>query len=97
LTIQTLTTAPTEADFEARIDAALRLAFPWPAPDSLKHQTKFAFKFGHKEIEIDGWTVSAAQARADILVIHDSKPLAVLELKREGIALTPEDSEQRLS
>ncbi|CAG1005900.1 hypothetical protein RHIZO_03214 [Rhizobiaceae bacterium] len=97
MTIQTLTTAPTEADLEARIHAALRLAFPWLAPGSLKHETKFAFKFGHREIEIDGRTVSAAQARADILVIHDGKPLAVLELKRAGIALTPEDSEQGLS
>lgn len=97
LTIRTLTTVPTEADLEARIHVALRLAFPWLAPDSLKHQTKFSFKFGHKVIEIDGQTVSAAWARSDILVIHEGRPLAVLELKRKGFDLKPEDSEQGLS
>lgn len=95
--VQTSTTAPTEADLEARIHAALRMAFPWLSPDSLKHQTKFSFKFGHKIIEVDGAAISAAQARADILVFHNDQPLAVLELKRQGLALTPDDSEQGLS
>ncbi|PBB91718.1 hypothetical protein CK215_15775 [Mesorhizobium sp. WSM3864] len=75
----------------------MRLAFPWLPPDSLTHQTKFAFKFGHKLVEIDGATASQAQARSDVLVFFEKKPLAVLELKREGLALLPEDREQGLS
>ncbi|WP_254701429.1 type I restriction enzyme HsdR N-terminal domain-containing protein [Neorhizobium galegae] len=92
-----VTTAPTEADLEARIHAVLRLAFPWLPPGSLKHQLKFTFKFGHKIVEVDGVAASQAQARADILVFHNSTPLAVLELKREGLALTQDDTDQGLS
>lgn len=95
--VQTITEGPTEADLESRIDAALLKAFPWLPQGSLKHQTKFAFKFGHKTIEIDGTKVSRAQARADILIFNDKVPLAVLELKRPGLELLPEDREQGLS
>lgn len=97
MAVQTLTIHPTEADLEARIHGALRAAFPWLKAGSLKHQTKFAFKFGHKLIEIDGTTASTPQARADILVFHNDEPLAVLELKRSGMALSPDDREQGLS
>ncbi|WP_245437803.1 MULTISPECIES: type I restriction enzyme HsdR N-terminal domain-containing protein [unclassified Mesorhizobium] len=92
-----VTTAPTEADLEARIHAVLLLAFPWLPPGSLKHQLKFTFKFGHKIVEVDGAAASQAQARADILVFHGSTPLAVLELKREGLPLTQDDTDQGLS
>lgn len=95
--VQTVTVGPTEADLESRIDAVLLEAFPWLPPGSLKHQTKFAFKFGHKTVEIDGAKVSQAQARADILIIKDEIPVAVLELKRPGLELLPEDRDQGLS
>lgn len=97
MAVQTLTIHPTEADLEARIHGALRAAFPWLNAESLRHQTKFAFKFGHKLIKIDGTTASAPQARADILVFHNDEPLAVLELKRTAMALSPDDIEQGLS
>lgn len=97
MTVQTVTTGPTEADLEARIHAALQMAFPWLPPESLKHQTKFAFKFGHKTVKIDGAKVSQAQARSDILIFNELTPLAVLELKRQGLPLLPEDREQGLS
>ncbi|WP_156929067.1 hypothetical protein [Bradyrhizobium sp. th.b2] len=92
-----LTTAPTEADLEAKIHAAVLAAFPWLPPGSLRHQTKFEFKFGHRIVQIDGKEVSKVQGRSDVLVFHNDTPLAVLELKREGLPLTQEDREQGLS
>ncbi|RVP97124.1 hypothetical protein CN070_23535 [Sinorhizobium meliloti] len=97
LGVQTVTEGPTEADLESRINAALLKAFPWLPQSCLKHQTKFAFKFGHKTLTIDGANVSRSQARADILIFKDKTPLAVLELKRPGLELLPEDGEQGLS
>ena len=95
--VEKLTTASTEADLEASFHAAVRTAFPWLPPGSLRHQTKFEFKFGHRVVQIDGTKVSRIQARSDILVFFHDTPLAVLELKRQGLPLTPEDREQGLS
>jgi Protein of unknown function (DUF3489) len=95
--LKQLTTAPTEADLEAKIHAAVLAAFPWLPAGSLRHQTKFEFKFGHRNVQIDGKEVSKVQGRSDILVFHNDIPLAVLELKREGLPLTQEDREQGLS
>ena len=95
--VKKLTTGPTEADLEATLHSAVRAAFPWLPPDSLRHQTTFEFSFGHRVLRIDGTGASKAQARSDILVFYNDTPLAVLELKREGLPLTPEDKEQGLS
>ena len=97
MSITQLTTLPTEADLEARIEAAVRAAFSWLPPDGLKHQTKFEFKFGHSTVSINGAEVSAAHARLDILVSYRDVPLAVMELKREGLPLTRDDEDQGLS
>lgn len=96
--ITKLTTAPTEADLQARITGALRRVFNWlPPGDSLRHETKFEFRFGRSKVTIDGADVSKAQARSDILVYRKDAPLAVLELKREGVSLTKDDQDQGLS
>jgi hypothetical protein len=92
-----LTGSATEADLEANIHAALQRAFPWLSTDSIRHQTKFSFTFGRKKIEIDGVAKSAAEARSDIILYKDERPLAVLELKRAGVPLTIEDDAQGLS
>lgn len=97
MTINKLTLHPTEADLEAEIHCALKVAFPWLKPELFKHQTRFSFKFGRSTIEIDGASVSKAEARSDILIYHGEKPLAVLELKRSGVALTEDDIAQGLS
>lgn len=97
MSIRQLTTLATEADIEARIDAAVRASFNWLEPNSLKHQIKFEFKFGHSIVTINGEEVSAAQGRLDILVSYKNEPLAVMELKREGLSLTRDDEEQGLS
>lgn len=92
-----LTTSPTEADLEAAIHHAVAQAFPWLAPGSIRHQTKFAFSFGRKKIEIDGAKVSRAESRSDIILYDGERPLAVLELKRAGVPLTADDDAQGLS
>jgi len=92
-----MTTSWTEADLEAAIHEVLKITFPWLPAHAIRHQTKFSFTFGRKKIEIDGSKASQAEARADILLCHDEKPLAVLELKRSGISLTPYDDAQGLS
>ncbi|WP_137009844.1 type I restriction enzyme HsdR N-terminal domain-containing protein [Aquitalea aquatilis] len=92
-----LTKSPNEADLEASIHQAVKQAFPWLAAGSIRHQTKFAFTFGRKKIEIDGTEVSRAEGRSDIILYNEERPLAVLELKRPGIPLTGNDEAQGLS
>jgi hypothetical protein len=95
--VSQLTAWPTEADLEASIRAALRRAFPLLPEAAIRHQTKFAFSFGRARIEVDGTTVSRLEARADILLYLKDQPLAVLELKRNGVMLSQADEEQGLS
>jgi len=90
------TTQKTEADLEARIRAAIKEAFPWLPDDAIKHQIKFSFKFGRKTLEVAGGK-SRAEARLDILLEREGKPLAVMELKRPGMQLTDDDGAQGLS
>jgi type I site-specific restriction endonuclease len=86
----------TEADLEVRIDAALTKAFWWLPSDSLRHQTKLRFKLGHAHIEVDGVAKEKAEGRADVLLFHNDKTLAIFELKRPGMSLTEADREQAL-
>jgi hypothetical protein len=97
MSIEKLTTKPTEADLEAEIHHALKVAFPWLKSTELKHQTRFSFTVGRTSLEIDGALVSKADARSDILIYHGDRPLAVLELKRPRVDLTENDIAQGLS
>jgi len=97
MAVKKTTKSPTEADFEAEVHRALRVAFPWLPDGSIQHQTTFSFAFGGKRITVDGTRRNAAQARADILVYWNQRPLAVLELKRAGVALDTDDENQGLS
>ncbi|EFE7737464.1 hypothetical protein F6189_02010 [Escherichia coli] len=90
------TTEETEADLEARVRAAIKVAFPWMPDGAIKHQIKFTFKFGRQTLEVDA-AKSRAEARLDILLEKDDKPLAIIELKRPGIKLTDDDGAQGLS
>ena len=92
-----LTTSPTEADLEAAIHAAVARVFPWLPDGAVRHQTKFSFSFGRATIEVDGASDSRKEARADIILYKDERPLAVLELKRQGIPLSADDEAQGLS
>ncbi len=95
--VQQVTVWPTEADFETDLQAALRRAFPWLPHGSIRHQTKFSFKWGHATIEVDGRRQSQVTARSDILLYAGPEPLAVLELKRPGNPIVAADIEQGLS
>ena len=95
--VEQLTDRATESDLESRIHAVLERVFPWLEPGSIHHQTKFSFRFGRTSLNIDGVAVSRAEARTDILLLHEERPLAVLELKRSGASLTQGDIEQGLS
>lgn len=90
------TTEETEADLEARARAAIKLAFPWMPDGAIKHQIKFTFKFGRQTLVVDAGK-SRAEARLDILLEKDDKPLAIMGLKRPGIKLTDDDGAQGLS
>lgn len=91
------TVGPTEADLESRIDATIRLAFPLLPRDGVRHQTTFSFRLGGNKITVDGKEKDAAHSRSDVILYFQDKPLAVLELKRNGLALTEDDSKQGLS
>jgi len=88
---------PTEADFEADLQTALRRTFPWLPAGSIRHQTRFSFDFGRARIEIDGKEQSRAMGRADVLLYSDQQSLAVLELKRAAQPLLDSDIAQGLS
>lgn len=87
----------TEADLEARIGEALALAFPWLPAEALEYQTKFSLQVGRGTVTVGGEPVARIESRSDVLVSHNGKPLAVLELKRPGQALTESDEKQGLS
>ena len=91
------TAGPTEAELEAEIRAAIRRAFPWIPAGAIRHQIKFSFAFGRARVEVDGAKRAHATARVDVLLYWGEQPLAVLELKRKGVALTSADDEQGLS
>jgi hypothetical protein len=95
--VKQVTVWPTEADFEADLQAVLRRAFPWLPTTSIRHQTKFSFTSGRSHIEVDGRAQSQVTARADVLLYFNEQPLAVLELKRSGQAIDSSDIEQGLS
>ena len=97
MAVKKTTKGPTESDFEAEIHRTLRIAFPWLPDGSIRHQTTFSFAFGDKRITVDGAKRNTAHARADILLYWEQQPLAVLELKRPGVALEPDDDKQGLS
>lgn len=86
-----------EAEFEAEIHRVILEVCPWIPASSIRHQTKFSFNFGRKKFEIDGANISRAEARSDILIFEKDRPLAVLELKRPGVALSSNDVDQGLS
>jgi hypothetical protein len=90
-----LTKAPTEAELEAKIRAALCKALPWIPEGALTHQVRFSFAIGRARVEIDG--VATAEGRIDVLVQLNGKPLAVFELKRPGVELSVDDEAQGLS
>jgi hypothetical protein len=85
---------PKEADLEARIGEALAVGFLWLPAEALEYQTKFSLQIGRGILTVGGESVSRLESREDVLVSHNGKPLAVLELKRPGQPLTESDEKQ---
>ena len=89
--------AKPEAELEALLGSALALAFPNIPRDQLKHQTRFTVRLGHHEQEYDCAWAWKTEGCADIIVFHQDRALAVVELKREGLVLTSTDRSQAQS
>lgn len=87
----------TEAELESEVAATIKRALPFLPPGSVKHQTVFTVRLGRKSHTVEGNQSTRASGRCDILIKKDGKPLAILELKRPGLALTDDDREQGLS
>ncbi|MCS6211750.1 type I restriction enzyme HsdR N-terminal domain-containing protein [Shewanella baltica] len=86
-----------EAELESRIAAALSAAFPNIPREQLVEQRRFTVRLGHETHEFDSAAQWEKSGRADVIIFHDGRPLAVVELKREDLALTHADYEQAQS
>ncbi len=86
-----------EAELESRLATALNIAFPNIPRDQLVEQRRFTVRLGHATHEFDSAAQWTKSGRADILIFHNERPLAVLELKREDLTLTRDDYEQAQS
>lgn len=87
-------TTPPEADLEAHLSAQLPKIFPHIPPGDIDHQTHLVLRFGRNEITVNGGTKWKKEGRADIVLNHKGKPIAVIELKRAGVKLTRDDVDQ---
>ena len=82
-----------EATFEAQVNSEIKRIFPSLDPIRLTHQKTFVISLGNNSHEIDG----RAFGRLDILVELDNRPLAILELKRPGRTIIPDDIRQGIT
>lgn len=87
----------TEAELESRLTAALSTAFPNIPRNELTEQRRFTVRLGHETHEFDSAEQWKKSGRADVIIFHDGRPLAVIELKREDLTLTDTDREQAQS
>ena len=95
-----LTSTPvvrTEAELESCLCDALSTAFPNIPRDQFEEQRRFTVRIGHETREFDSAALWEKSGRADILISHKERPLAMLEVKREDLALTRADYEQAQS
>ncbi|WP_438307881.1 type I restriction enzyme HsdR N-terminal domain-containing protein [Burkholderia pseudomallei] len=77
--------------------AALSAAFPNIPREQLVEQRRFTVRLGHETHDFDSAAQWEKSGRADVIIFHDGRPLAVVELKREDLALTHADYEQAQS
>ena len=81
----------------------LRVLAPWLSalgipPDRLKAETSFRLQLGRHAYTKKGDEAATAGGRLDLLVTNDlDEPLFILECKRPGDALSPEDVDQGIS
>lgn len=91
--------AKNEATLEARLDRVLTTVFPTFREVKVDHQKSFSIKFGHHDVKVDLKEPSTYPSRAilDILLTIGGKNIILLELKKEGLALTDDDVSQGIS
>lgn len=83
-----------EAELESRLAAALSAAFPNIPREQLTEQRRFTVRIGHESYEFDSAAQWEKTGRADVIIFHGERALAVVELKREDLALTHADYQQ---
>lgn len=88
---------PTEAELESRIASALAMALPHIPRHDLVQQRYFKLQMGHRIEEYDSMASWTLYGKADILIFYRERALAVLEIKRETIALMDADYQQAQS
>lgn len=86
-----------EAELESRLTTALITAFPNIPREQLSEQRYFTVRLGRETHDFDSAEQWKKSGRADVIIFHDGRPLAVIELKREDLALTVTDYEQAQS
>jgi hypothetical protein len=86
-----------EAELQSRLSTALAFAFPNIPRDQLVEQRRFTVRLGHETHMFDSAAQWEKSGRADILLLHEQRPLALLEIKREELSLTHADYEQAQS
>jgi len=82
-----------EATLEQRIVLEIRKYFPFLNKGDLTLQKTFTIKLGHKKYEFD----NMVKGRADVMVRHGGKPLAIFELKAPEMKLKTDDYDQCVS
>lgn len=90
-------TVPPEAELESHLAAALSTAFQNIPRDQITEQRRFTVRLGHDTHEFDNAAQWVKSGRADVLIFHGDRPLAVVEMKREDLSLAHADYEQAQS
>lgn len=90
--------AKNEAELEARISSILQ-NFPVFKDVEVEQQRTFTIKFGHHAVTVDLKDPSSYGNRSifDVLLKIDGMNVILLELKKEGLALTRHDVDQGIS
>lgn len=86
-----------EAQLQAYVVSLVRDALPHLPPESFRVEKWLNLRLGggtHKE---DGAKYWAATGRADFVIYHKDRPLAVFELKKEDLALEQDNLDQARS
>ncbi len=92
-----LAAAPQEAHLDALLGQALAAAFPGIDRAKIRHQTTLTVRIGHQEKTFDAKAEWEGSGRADILIFHEDRCLAVVEVKRTTVKLALDDAAQAQS
>lgn len=87
-----------EADLQGRVHAVLDRVFPWLPRKAVRFETKFRIQLGRTVFMLDGNDKTSPEGRVDVVAYDaDSRPIALLELKKPDHKITDEDRKQGFS